>query len=98
MEYAKKIAALIAIAEAAIEADLRETAKKHRKVLLNHAYNRWKNERGIEHVERDSDEWEEMLAETKPEYREFERAKAFEKNSRARLKTAIRRYSNGADQ
>lgn len=86
---------LIAIAELAIAVNNRETVVKHRKIALNEAYNAFKDINGIDHVERDSDEWESMMFSTKKEYAVLEAAKREEKNARRRLSTAIRRYRNG---
>ena len=52
---------------------------------------RWKNDRGIGFIERNSDQWEQMLCGVADEHDAVSRAKANERNARERLFRACRR-------
>lgn len=69
---------------------------KHLKVHLSGSFTEWKAARGIEFVERGSDQWEEMLKALSDDYADLENAKRLHRNARRRLETAIRRYENAA--
>ncbi|WP_313611015.1 hypothetical protein [Rhizobium sp.] len=88
------ISKLLAIAEKAIEVRDREAARKEARENLNAAYERWKDNHGIEHVETDSAAWNMMMDATEIEYALFANAQTAEKNAKRRLATAIRRYRN----
>lgn len=86
---------LVAIAELAITIDELERDRKLKGTDLGNAYEDWKLERGIDHVERDTEEWTAMLSATKLWYEQWTEAKRQEKNARRRLVTAIRRHREG---
>lgn len=89
------ISKLLAIAEKAIEVSDREAARKEARENLNAAYERWKDDHGIEHVETDSAAWNMMMDATEMEYARFSVAQSAEKNAKRRLATAIRKYRHG---
>ncbi|MEN5300094.1 hypothetical protein ABE530_17360 [Brucella sp. TWI559] len=80
------------IASRALDVDQFESQRKADRKVLLYAYNKWKNKNQIEHVERDSLEWVQMMVATKREYEQFEAAKNDERNAKRRLQTAIKRY------
>lgn len=89
------LAKMAQVAECAVAVHYRETARKHRKNLLNEAYRNWKHDNSImEHLERDSDEWGAMLVGTKTEYDDLEKAKRQERSARQRLDRAVRKFLN----
>lgn len=80
------------IASRALDVEQFEQQRKADRTVLISAYNKWKNKNRIEHVERDSLEWVQMMVATKREYEQFEAAKKSERNAKRRLTTAIKRY------
>lgn len=80
------------IASRALDVEQFERQRKADRTVLVFAYNKWKNKNQIEHVERDSLEWVQMMVATKREYERLEAAKRAEHNAKRRLQTAIKRY------
>lgn len=89
-----QISQLIEIAERAIEFSARQSVVKHRKAGLNRAYRVWKSSVGIEHVGRDTPDWDQMMVATSAEYALYQGAKNAERNARRRLETSIKRHKN----
>lgn len=86
------MASLIEIASRAIEADEMERLAKIEQADLNTAYQDFKEDRGILHVEGGTTDWDRMMAATKAEYLSAEEAKRKAYNAKRRLKTAIDRH------
>ena len=80
------------IADRAIQVDTYATAERYAKEALHEAYDEFKREAEIDHVERDSSDWDLMMEATKPEYEVLQKAKRDHRNARRRLETAIRRH------
>jgi len=80
------------IATRAIEVDVYARAEQYAKEALHEAYDEFKREAEIDHVERDSSDWDLMMEATKPEYEVLQKAKRDHRNARRRLETAIRRH------
>lgn len=85
----KQITQMLLIAERAIEADKQDQAAQKAKSDLTTAYRAFKTDRGIEKIERDTPEWEQMMKATRSEYVISETEKSEVKNAKRRLKTAI---------
>ncbi|MEF3132992.1 hypothetical protein OS035_16150 [Rhizobium sp. 268] len=90
----RKIHLMVAVAKCAIELDAYEVCATTKKQVLREAYADWKATRGIEHVERDSDDWQAMMSDTSAAYQNRAYAKKNEVNARRRLKTAVRNFRN----
>lgn len=67
-------------------------AREQAKRALHKAYRNWKFANEIGRVERDTDDWGRMMADTKPAYERYELAKQKERNALRRLATAVRRF------
>lgn len=91
-DTAKLIPLLMDVASRAIEADDLELDAFTRKEDLRKAYFCFKGERGVDHVQRDSALWAEMLQATKAEYEAAEDAKRKAYNAKRRMQSAIHRY------
>ena len=84
------------ISDRAIEAQRLLHDVKHLKGHLSVSFADWKATRGIEFVERGSDQWEAMLSALSDEYAEFANAKRLYRNAQRRLETAVRWYEDAA--
>lgn len=84
--------ALIRVAEAAIEADDMELAAFSAKKALHSAYQEYKEERGLDRVERNTLHWELMMVKTKVIYEASEAAKRKAYNAKRRRERAIHRW------
>lgn len=93
---AESVAALIDIANKAIEAHEAERLAKIEQADLKTAYTDFKASVGVSRIERDTPEWEKMLAVTKGEYAASARAKRTAANARRRLHSVIQRYRKGS--
>jgi len=93
---ATEVIRLLDIADRALTADAAASEAKYASSVLNEAYRDWKDANGVENVDRGSEDWDLMLAATKPEYAEAEEAKRLERNARRRLQTAIARHRNAS--
>lgn len=82
---------LVAIGLKAITAHRLTTARKQSRENLIAAYNAWKNEEGIDRVERDSPDWNAMMEATHDEYAAWNKARTDERNALRRLETACRK-------
>lgn len=80
------------IAERALDVHCHEQKRKSAYLALVDAYKAWKAEHNTGRVERNSQEWKQMQADTEAEYARFCIARDLEHNARRRLETAIRRY------
>lgn len=80
------------ISDKALDADLAESFRKTAQAALDGAYVAWKAKRGIEHVERDTPQWDKMMKATKPQFNRLVEAKRDERNAKRRLATAVARY------
>lgn len=90
-----KINQLLEIAEKSIEADRLRWNAKHAKHDLNEAYDTFKQEIGVDHIEIPSADWENMKAAIKGLYDASEEAKRIAYNAKRRLESAIQRYREG---
>ncbi|VDS08864.1 hypothetical protein PARHAE_02049 [Paracoccus haematequi] len=88
-EISAAVYAMLKIAEIAVEVYDLERAAANEKADLHSAYQIFKAVKGIDRVERDSPEWEAMMAETAGEYAASEAAKRKVYNAKRRLKAAI---------
>ena len=91
MTIAKDISDLLSIADRAVTVQRAEIERRNARNNLNFAYRDWKHRNGIDHVNRDSLEWIQMMVATKPEHEILTRAKQRERNARKRLNDAVRR-------
>lgn len=87
-----KLGLLIDIAARALDADWEEDCENAAHADLTEAYQAWKDENGIDHVARDSPEWEAMMASTTEAHLEHEASKRKTRNARKRLRTAVAKY------
>lgn len=85
------LVAQLEVCAKAIEAHRCEGERKSATMALNSAYSAWKFANGVEYADRDTPDWVRMMAGTKEEFEELERAKRRERNARKRLSTAIGR-------
>lgn len=83
---------LTRVAVTAIEADDMELAAFTAKKALHSAYEDYKEERGLDRVERDTLHWELMMAKTKALYEASEVAKRKAYNAKRRRERAIHRW------
>ena len=93
---AAELVRLVEIAKRAIEADEMERLAKIEQADLNTAYQDFKDERCLAHVDGGTAEWDRMMAATKAEYLSAEEAKRKAYNAKRRLKTAIDRHHRAA--
>ena len=84
-----KASALVEIGEKAVERHRLDVAKKQAKAALIEAYIQWKDGVSVDHVERHSKDWEEMMVDTKPQFDAFKRASSAAYNAKSRLERAI---------
>ncbi|NTJ63518.1 hypothetical protein G6M50_38200 [Agrobacterium rhizogenes] len=84
------------VGDRAIEAQRLLRDVRHLKGHLSVSFADWKATRGIEFVERGSDQWEEMLKALSEDYAELENARRLYRNAQRRLETAIRWYVDAA--
>ncbi|WP_432475253.1 hypothetical protein ACRRRS_14780 [Brucella anthropi] len=87
----ENLSQLIEIAEKAIELDRHERDVRFYSDALGSGYDQFKEDRGIQHIERGTPEWAEMMEVTKPDFAKQEDAKRHARNAKRRLQTAIRR-------
>lgn len=90
-----RIAALLTIAQLAIDVEDRVVERTEHVELLRSAYKQHKLSLGLGdhvHFKRDSPEWDALTAATAVEYADVEKAKRAEYNARRRLRTAILNY------
>ena len=93
---AAEVIRLLDIADRALTADAAATKAKIASSGLNKAYRDWKDANSVENVEAGSEDWDLMLAATKPEYEAAEFAKRVARNAHRRLQTAIIRHRNSS--
>ena len=86
---------LLTIAQKAIDAHDAETRRKMAREALDDAYVCWKQNNGIDRVERDTMDWTRMMGATAVAYDVLEDTKRDERNARRRLSTAVLRYQEG---
>lgn len=94
-----KIAALLEIAQRAMDVEARVVERKEHEETLRSAYKWHKQTLGMaDHVmiKREGPEWDAVKAATAVEYADTEKAKRAEYNARRRLQTAIRNYRTKA--
>lgn len=89
---ASDLPSLLNIAARAIEVTEAQRFRALSKVALHDAYRDWKRRHNMGRVEAGTEEWEQMMVDTKPSYARLEKAKAAERNALRRLCTAVRRY------
>jgi hypothetical protein len=87
-----KISLLIDIAARALDADFYEDAENAAQADLHEAYQTWKADHDIQHVARDTPEWEAMMAGTAEPYADYEKCKRQTRNAKKRLRTSVARY------
>jgi len=92
MSNRNNMPALLAIASRAVEVGDARRRRVAAKEALHKSYRNWKFANEIGYVERDTPEWNRMMADTKPAYQRFEKAKQDERNTSKRLDTAVRRF------
>lgn len=92
MSEAKKFALLLEIAERALDADDCARARRIEARRLTDAYEGWKAHNGVSRIERETTDWDCMMAETAREFGNLEATKRLERNARKRLASAVRRY------
>jgi hypothetical protein len=85
------LSAMLEIARLAIEVDELEAIAATEKVDLSDSYDGFKRLNAIDHVGRDTPEWEAMMRATSGEYASYQSAKRKSYNAKRRLKAAIRR-------
>lgn len=86
-----EVARLMTITEKAVRVHQKEAERREASDSLNSAYNSWKHENGVEHVERDTLEWVQMMHSTRNAYEHLTRAKNRERHARKALSDAIAR-------
>ncbi|KFL25006.1 hypothetical protein JP74_21850 [Devosia sp. 17-2-E-8] len=89
-----KLGLLIDIAARALDFDWEQDSESAAHADLNEAYQAWKDANGIEHVARDTPEWELMMQSTAEQYQAHEASKRKARNARKRLRTAVLKYRN----
>ncbi|MBS7696290.1 MULTISPECIES: hypothetical protein [unclassified Chelatococcus] len=88
-----QIALLIEIARRAIDVEWYEDERRQCQSDLRQAFQEWKDARRIDHVERDTPNWDALMEATAEPFAELERAKRHARNAKKRLTTAIRRMN-----
>lgn len=88
----RKLSLLLEIAERAVVADGYRISRRAEEAMLSEAYQRWKEDHRIDHVERESPQWDAMMKATHEQYRLTEIARREERNAARRLETSIARY------
>jgi hypothetical protein len=90
-----KIAALLEIAQRALDVEDRVVERTEHMETLRSAYKFHKRTLGMndhDFIKREGSEWDAVKAATAVEYADAEKAKRAEYNARRRLQTAIRNY------
>ena len=84
-----KTEALAIIGRKAVEHHQLELAHKTARRKMSEAYIQWKGSVGLDRVESGTDDWDEMMMDTKPQFLAFKRAKASMRNAKQRLDRAV---------
>lgn len=88
----KAISQLLKVGERAVDHQRHQCATSNAKAVLHAAYVKWKDDHGIDRVERDTDDWTEMMQATTPEFKAYRKALASQNNAKQRLKRATMAY------
>jgi hypothetical protein len=88
----KVISQLLSIGEKAVDHQRHQRAVSNAKADLHAAYAKWKDDHGIDRVERETNDWAEMMSDTKPQFQAYRKALASQNNAKQRLKRAAMAY------
>lgn len=88
----KAVSQLLKVGERAVDHQRHQCATSNAKAELHAAYAKWKDDHGIDHVERGTDDWAEMMTATTPEFKAYRKALASQNNAKQRLKRATMAY------
>lgn len=89
--FTKHLACLMQIAGLAVELVEAEEAFRDAKSDLNAAYNRFKYDRAIDHVDRDTPQWDTMMVLTRPEFAAASKARRRAYSVKRKLRAAVLR-------
>lgn len=88
----KSVIQLLKAGERAVDHQRRQCATSNAKAELHAAYVKWKNDHGVGRIERDTDDWTEMMEATATEFNAYRKALASQNNAKQRLKRATMAY------
>jgi hypothetical protein len=95
---ATKLSLMVEISAKAVDFIERRQTRRFMQEALSSAYVAWREENDIHfRIERDSEEWKNMMAATSSEYEDLENAKREETNSEKRLRTAVFKFQSIID-
>lgn len=93
LAFAKEMAVVVDIANIALQLVAADHEVEVAKARLTEAYNRFKREKGIENVKRESPEWDIMMLITKGEFASLTKAKRKVSTVKRKLRLAVTRAS-----